>query len=68
MTDPRRMIPPWTVEEGASNFTVRTSNGFAVSVTYWDDEPKRGFMLRKEEARRIATAIARLPELMTNGE
>ena len=61
---PRQMQAPWTVEEGASTFTVRTANGFVVSVTYWDDEPKREFMLRREEARRIAVAISRIPELM----
>jgi hypothetical protein len=43
---------------------VRTANGFVVSVTYFDDEPKRDFNLRKEEARRVALAISRLPELL----
>jgi hypothetical protein len=28
---------------------VRTANGFVVSVTYFDEEPKREFNLRKEE-------------------
>jgi hypothetical protein len=42
----------WTVEEGASTYIVRTANGFVVSVTYRDDEPRREFMLRQEEARR----------------
>jgi len=46
-------------------FTVRTANGFVVSVTYGDDEPKNEFMSRKEEARRIAVAISRIPELMS---
>ena len=61
----RRMEAPWSIEEGASTFTVRTANGFVVSVTYWDDEPKNEFMSRKEEARRIAVAISRIPELMS---
>jgi hypothetical protein len=61
---PRRMEAPWTVEEGASTYTVRTANGFVVSVTYFDDTPQRDFMLRKEEARRVAVAISRIPEKM----
>ncbi len=65
MTDePRRMLAPWTVEEGEASYVVRTANGFVVSITYFDDEPNRDFNLRKEEARRIAVAISRLPELL----
>jgi len=37
--EPRRMLAPWTVEEGDSTYLVRTANGFVASVTYWDDEP-----------------------------
>ena len=62
--EPRRMLAPWIVEEGESTFKVRTANGFVVSVTFWEDEPKREFNLRKEEARRLAVAIIRLPELL----
>ena len=64
MTEVRRLEAPWVIEEGPSTFTVRTSNGLVVSVTYFDDEPKRGFNLRREEARRVAVAIARLPDLI----
>jgi hypothetical protein len=41
-----------------------TANGFVVSVTYFDDTEQRAFNLRKEEARPIAVAISRLPELL----
>jgi hypothetical protein len=34
------------------------------SITYFDDEPNRDFNLRKEEARWLAVAISRLPELL----
>jgi len=64
--EPRRMLAPWTAEEGDNSYVVRTANGFVVSITYFDDEPKRDFALRKEEARRIALAISRLPELLGN--
>ena len=62
--EPRRMLAPWTVEEGESSFIVRTANGFVVSITYFDDEPNRDFNLRKDEARRLAVAISRLPALL----
>jgi hypothetical protein len=64
MTKVRRLEAPWSVEIGASMFTVRTANGFVVSTIYFDDEPRRDFNLRREEARRIAVAISRLPELL----
>jgi hypothetical protein len=57
-------MAPWTVEEGASTYVVRSANGFLISVTYWDDEPRRDFNLHKDEARRVALAISRLPELL----
>jgi hypothetical protein len=30
--EPRRMLAPWSVEEGESSFVVRTANGFVVSA------------------------------------
>jgi hypothetical protein len=33
MADVRQLAAPWSVEEGASTFTVRTANSFVVSVT-----------------------------------
>jgi hypothetical protein len=56
-------LRPGTAEEGEASYVVRTANGFVVSITYFDDEPKRDFNLRKAEARRIALVISRLPEL-----
>jgi hypothetical protein len=35
------MQTPWRIEEGEASFTVRTANGFVVSVIYFDDEPAR---------------------------
>ena len=61
--EPRRMLTPWSIEEGVSTFVVRTANGLVVSVTYFDGTEERAFNLRKEEARRIAVAISRLPLL-----
>ena len=62
------MLAPWTIDKGVSTFVVRTANGFVVSVTYFDDTEERGFNLRKEEARSIAVAISRLPDLLASAK
>ena len=63
----RRFPPPWTVEE-ANNacFVVKDANGFAVSYLYFEQEGRRAAvnLMTKDEARRIAAGIARLPELL----
>jgi hypothetical protein len=65
----RRFPAPWTFEE-ANNacFVVKDANGFAVSYVYFQGEPGRraaANLMTKDEARRIATGIARLPELLS---
>jgi hypothetical protein len=68
MTDrPRRFPPPWTVEETAPCFIVRDHNGQALAFVYCEDEPGRrttGKLLTRDEARRIAANIAKLPDLL----
>jgi hypothetical protein len=63
----RRFPPPWSVEETASCFIVRDANGQALAFVYCEDEPGRratAKLLTRDEARRIAAGIARLPELL----
>jgi hypothetical protein len=64
---PRRFPPPWTVEETRPCFIVRDSNGPSLVFVYCEDEPGRraaAILLTRDEARRIAVGIARLPELL----
>jgi hypothetical protein len=67
MTERRRFPPPWSVEETAPCFIVRDANGQALVFVYREDEPGRratGKLLTRDEARRIAANIAKLPELL----
>ena len=65
MTESRRFPPPWTVEETDACFIVRDHNGQALSYVYFEEEPGRrsaAKLLTRDEARRIAANIARLPD------
>ena len=69
MAQPRRFPPPWTIEElNDACFVVTDSAGQKLAYIYFEEEPGRrsaAKLLSKDEARRIASNIARMPELLT---
>ena len=61
----RRFPPPWSVEELEACFVVRDHDGQQLAYVYFENEPGRrsaAKLLTKDEARRIAANIAKLPE------
>ena len=63
----RRFPPPWFVEDISAAFVVTDSAGQKLAYVYFEDEPGRrsaAKLLTKDETRRIAANIAKLPELV----
>ena len=70
MTSPltsRRFPPPWSADKIPGGYVVRDANGQSLVYVYSRDneaEALQAKVLTKDEARRIAVNVARLPQLL----
>ena len=63
----RRFPPPWSAELQPNHYVVRDADGQQIAYLYYSNDPDRraaAKLLTKDQARRIAANIARLPELL----
>ena len=58
---------PWTVEELDGCMIVWDRDGQAITYVYFEDDPRRrslAKLLTREDARRVAANIVKLPDLL----
>jgi hypothetical protein len=66
MTSPRRFTPPWQVEQTPGGFKVLDANGQSLVYVYRETQAQADIAhtLTFDEARRIASNVAKLPILL----
>ena len=68
----RLFPPPWKAEEYRGiSYIVRDANKFAVAYVYFETKPSRraaANLMTKDEVRKIAAGIAKLPELLVRAK
>ncbi len=70
MPGSRRFPPPWTIDEGSESFCIRDANGQELAYVYFEDETGRRTAMKRltrDEARRIAANIAKIPAYRRGG-
>ena len=66
----RRFPPPWTVQRLPGGFKVIDANGQSLAYFYTrenDNDAGTAGMLTMDEARRLASNFAKLPDLLGRG-
>jgi hypothetical protein len=64
---PKLFARPWRLAENAESFGIEDAGGRPLAFVYFEDESVRATTLKrmsKDDARRLATQIERLPELL----
>ena len=71
MPTQRHFPPPWSAEVQPNYYVVRDADGQQLAYIYYSNDPDRqaaAKLLTKDEARRIAANIAKLPTMLRSHE